>query len=73
MRVDDVAGNFARPCKGGDHCGPGGGGGGGGGAGGRGGVPGVAAGRGLHSSTFRLNVSTLSGIGGALRRCLGVV
>jgi len=30
-------------------------------------------GRGLHSSTFRLNVSTLCGIGGAFRGCLGVV
>jgi len=28
----------------------------------------LPAGRGLHSSTFRLNVSTLSGIGGAFRR-----
>ena len=30
-------------------------------------------GRGLHSSTFRLNVSTLCGIGGAFRGCLGGV
>jgi len=30
-------------------------------------------GRGLHSSTFRLNVSAFCGIGGALRDCLGVV
>ena len=29
-------------------------------------------GRGIHSSTFRLNVSALSGIGGAFRGCLGV-
>jgi len=28
-------------------------------------------GRGLHSPTFRLNVSALCGIGGALRVCLG--
>jgi hypothetical protein len=31
------------------------------------------AGRGLHSSTFRLNVSTFCVIGGASRGCLGVV
>jgi hypothetical protein len=30
-------------------------------------------GRGLHSSTFRLNVSAFYGIGGALRDYLGVV
>jgi len=30
-------------------------------------------GRGLHSSTFRLNVCAFCGIGGALRDCLGVV
>jgi len=30
-------------------------------------------GRGLHSSTFRLNVSAVRGIGGALRGCLGDV
>jgi len=30
-------------------------------------------GRGLHSSTFRLNVSAFYGIGGALRDSLGVV
>jgi len=30
-------------------------------------------GRGLHSSTFRLNVSTFCGIGGALRGCVGGV
>ena len=30
-------------------------------------------GRGLHSFTFQLNVSTLYGIGGASRGCLGVV
>jgi len=29
-------------------------------------------GRGLHSSTFRLNLSALSGKGGAYRGCLGV-
>jgi hypothetical protein len=28
-------------------------------------------GRGLHSSTFRLNVSTFCGIGGAFEGCLG--
>ena len=28
-------------------------------------------GRGLHLSTFRLNVSTFCGIGGALRGCVG--
>jgi len=33
----------------------------------------AAVGRGLHSSTFRLNVSALYGIGGALRGCLGGV
>ena len=30
-----------------------------------------ARGRGLHSSTFRLNVSALCEIGGAFRACLG--
>jgi len=30
-------------------------------------------GMGLHSSTFRLNVSAFCGIGGALRGCLGGV
>jgi len=30
-------------------------------------------GRGLHSSTIRLNVSALCGIGGARRGCLGGV
>ena len=30
-------------------------------------------GRGLHSSTFRLNVSALCGVGGAIRDCLGGV
>jgi hypothetical protein len=30
-------------------------------------------GRGLHSSTFRLNVSALCGIGGALGGCVGGV
>ena len=29
------------------------------------------AGRGLHSSTFRLNLGAFSGIGGACRGCLG--
>ena len=29
--------------------------------------------RGLHSSTFRLNVSAFDGIGGAFRGCLGGV
>jgi len=29
--------------------------------------------RGLHSSTFRLNVSTFCGIGGVFRGCLGSV
>jgi hypothetical protein len=41
-----------------------------------GGLPGLGrglGGRGLHSSTFRLNVSALCGIGGAFRGCLGVV
>jgi hypothetical protein len=33
----------------------------------------TAAGRGLHSFTFRLNVSNFCGIGGALRGCLGGV
>ena len=32
-----------------------------------------AQGRGLHSPTFRLNVSAFYGIGGALCSCLGVV
>jgi len=32
-----------------------------------------AAGRGLHSSTVRLNVSAFCGTGGALRGCLGGV
>jgi hypothetical protein len=31
------------------------------------------AGRGLHSFPFQLNLSTLCGIGGAVRGCLGVV
>jgi hypothetical protein len=31
------------------------------------------AARGLHSSTFRLNVSTFCGTGGAFRTCLGAV
>ena len=31
------------------------------------------AGRGLHLSTFRLNLSAFCGIGGTLRRCLGCV
>jgi len=30
-------------------------------------------GRGLHSSTFRLNISVFCGIGGAFRGCLGGV
>jgi len=30
-------------------------------------------GRGLHSSTFRLNVSAFCGIGGAFRGCVGGV
>jgi len=30
-------------------------------------------GRGLHSSTFRVNLSAFCGIGGALRGCLGGV
>ena len=30
-------------------------------------------GRGLHSSTFRLNLSAFCGIGGAFRGCLGVL
>jgi len=34
---------------------------------------GLFTGRGLHSSTFRLNASTLCGIGGAFRGCLGGV
>jgi hypothetical protein len=33
----------------------------------------VAPGRGLHSSTFRLNLSATCGTGGAFRGCLGVV
>jgi len=33
----------------------------------------LIAGRGLHSFTFQLNVSTLHGIGGACRGCLGSV
>ena len=33
----------------------------------------VYTGRGLHSSTFRLNVSSLCGIRGAFRGCLGGV
>ena len=31
-----------------------------------------ADGRGLHSSTFRLNLSAFCGIGGAVRGCVGV-
>jgi len=30
-------------------------------------------GRGLHSSTFQLNVSAFCGIGGAFRGCIGVI
>ena len=33
----------------------------------------VPAGRGLHSSTFRLNVSAFCGVGGAFRGCSGGV
>ena len=40
------------------------------GGGGRGCGAGVPAGRGLHSSTFQLNVSAYCGIGGAFRGCL---
>ena len=37
-------------------------------------TPGLLDGRGLHSSTFRLNVSAFCGIGGAFRGgCLGGV
>jgi hypothetical protein len=32
----------------------------------------VLLGRGLHSSTFRLNISAFCGIGGACRSCVGV-
>ena len=32
-----------------------------------------SAGRGLHSSTSRLNLSAFCGIGGAFRGCLGVI
>ena len=32
-----------------------------------------SAGRGVHSSTFQLNLSATCGIGGAFRGCLGVV
>jgi hypothetical protein len=34
---------------------------------------GLVSGRGLHSSTCRLNVSAVCGIGGTLRGCLGGV
>jgi hypothetical protein len=33
----------------------------------------MAAGRGLYSSTFRLNLSAFCGIGGTLRGCVGCV
>ena len=33
----------------------------------------VITGRGLHSSTFQLNLSAFCGIGGAFRGCLGCV
>ena len=33
----------------------------------------AVSGKGLHSSTFRINVSALGVIGGALRGCLGVI
>ena len=33
----------------------------------------VVHGRGLHSSTFQLNVSAVCGIGGAFRKCVGGV
>jgi hypothetical protein len=33
----------------------------------------ATSGRGLHSSTFRLNVSAFCGIGGALNNCVGGV
>jgi len=40
---------------------------------GRHGGDGKPGGRGLHSSTFRLNVSAFCGIGGVLGGCIGVV
>ena len=36
-------------------------------------LPAWPAARGLHSSTFRLNVSSFCGMGGAIRGCLGSV
>jgi len=35
--------------------------------------PGADSGKGLHSSTFRLNVSAFYGKGGAIRGCVGGV